>query len=188
MADDFSFKIQGLEALSVKLKVVSDDIKFKGGRFALRKAANLVRDIAIQNALKIDDPETAEKIAANIVVRFSSSTFKRTGNIMFRIGVLGGARSKSKDAQRSARRRRRAGVPSLESLGEIPGAGKANPGGDTFHWRFIEFGTSRSRAQPFMRRSLSENTAAATDEFVRQYDKALERALRKAERAAANKR
>lgn len=168
-----NFSILGIDALSEKLKTVSDDMRFKGGRFALRKSANLVRDAAKANAMKINDPKTAEDISANIATRWSSKFFKRTGDLKFRVGVLGGARALANT--RENRRKRRAGkvVPT-------PGD-KRNPGGDTFHWRFAEFGTSRSRAQPFFRRSLSDNVSAATNEFVVQYDKALVRALRRAE-------
>lgn len=43
---------------------------------------------------------------------------------MMRVGILGGARDMGK-------------------YGEFKGAGKDNPGGDTFYWRFREFGTSK---------------------------------------------
>lgn len=180
MADRLDFNIIGVEQLSAKLKVISDDIKFKGGRFALRKAANLVRDAAKKNASKIDDPKTAENIEKNIAVRWSSKTFKRNGNLKFRVGVRGGAQSYGNT--RENRRKGRAGKTYKTD------GGKGNPGGDTFHWRFAEFGTSRSRAQPFMRRSLSENVGEATAEFVKQYDKAIVRTLRRAEKAAQGKK
>lgn len=180
MVDSVQFDIQGVEALSAKLKVISDDLKFKGGRFALRKAANLVRDAAKKNSAKLDDPKTAANIEKNIAVRWSNRTFKRTGNLVFRVGVLGGARSYANTTQN--RRQRRVGKTYLTD------GASGNPGGDTFHWRFLEFGTSRSRAQPFMRRSLSENINQATAEFVNQYDKALVRALKRAENAAKGKK
>ena len=39
-------------------------------------------------------------------------------------------------------------------------------GGNSFYWWFQELGTSRTRAQPFMRRALSENQAAVFQEFL----------------------
>ena len=37
-------------------------------------------------------------------------------------------------------------------------------------------------AQPFARRALSENIQAATDEFINQYNKALDRAIKRGQR------
>lgn len=178
MADSVSFELTGLGPLLAKLDSVAQDVKYKGGRFALRKAANIVAAAAKKNALQIDDPVTAEEIAKNVAIRWSSRTFKSTGDLGFRVGILGGARQE--DTAKKQRRRARDGATSLDELGEIAGKGKANPGGDTFYWRFVEFGTARSRAQPFMRRALSENITAATDEFIKQYEKGLDRAIKKA--------
>lgn len=39
-------------------------------------------------------------------------------------------------------------------------------GGNTFYWHWVELGTSRSRAQPFMRNALAENREAVFQEFL----------------------
>ncbi len=39
-------------------------------------------------------------------------------------------------------------------------------GGDTFYWRFVEFGTSHSRAQPFMRPAFESLSTLATREVA----------------------
>lgn len=91
MAENVQFSLLDPDGAIDKLKALPDAFRYKGARFALRKAANLVRDAAQQNARKLDDPATASVIAENIAVRFSSRTFKRTGNVMFRVGVMGGA-------------------------------------------------------------------------------------------------
>ena len=96
---------------------------------------------------------------------------------MFRIGVLGGARQA--DTAKKQRRRERAGATSLADLGELSGKGKGNPGGDTFYWRFLEFGTEKISAKHPMRDALSQNAQAATNEFIKQYDKTIDRYLRK---------
>lgn len=179
--DPLSFQISGEKELNAKLKGLNRETKFKGGRFALRKAANIVKNAAVSNALAIDDPETAEQIAKNIVIRWGSRRFKSTGDLMFRVGVLGGARPpQSAKQQRRNARRRGAHGRSLEQLGEVAGRGKGNPGGDTFYWRYLEFGTEKMPAHPFMRKSLSDNIENATNEFVRQYNRAIDRALKRA--------
>ncbi|WP_217629295.1 HK97-gp10 family putative phage morphogenesis protein [Halomonas taeanensis] len=60
-----------------------------------------------------------------------------------------------------------------------------NPGGDTYYWRFLEFGTEHMAAQPFMRPGMDESVAPATDEFVTQFDKAIVRAIRRANKTLA---
>jgi len=44
------------------MKGLSNDLQYKGGRSALRKAANIIRNTAIENAAQIDDSSTAEEI------------------------------------------------------------------------------------------------------------------------------
>ncbi len=173
------FGLQGIEELTAKFGAINYDLKFKGGRFSLRKAADIVRISAKKNAYKINDWETANTIAENVVLRFSNKRFKSSGDLMFRVGVLGGARLTSEAQRRRKRRKSGAGL-TLEELGEISGKGKDNPGGDTFYWRFVEFGTEKTSAHPFMRPALENNVSSATKEFVSQYGKSMNRAIKKA--------
>lgn len=176
MADGLEYSIDGVEELLGKIDAVKDDIRYKGGRFALRKAAQIVRDQAIANAEKIDDFETPENISVNIALRWSGRRFKRTGDLAFRVGVLGGA-----EAYADTKENRREGkVGQFYSTGGHSG----NPGGDTWYWRLIEFGTQDTPANPFMRSALSKNISRATDEFVSQYGRAIDRALRRAQKKA----
>lgn len=161
MADSFEFKIEGLDSLLGKLESIKYETKFKGGRLALRRAAQVIRDAAIQNAARIDDPETKQSIEKNIGLRWNGKRFKRTGDIGFRVGVIGGAR-----------------IPKSRPKGSEEGG----PGGDTRYWAFVEFGHEKARAQPFMRPALEQNTVAATDEFVKQYEKAIDRAIKRAKK------
>lgn len=39
-------------------------------------------------------------------------------------------------------------------------------GGNTYYWWWVELGTSRSRAQPFMRNALGQNQQAVFQEFL----------------------
>lgn len=92
MADGITMKMEGLDALAGKLSALSGVAESKAGRFALRKAANVIRDRARANAARVDDPQTPEAIHQNIVARFSNKRYRQTGELAFRIGVLGGAR------------------------------------------------------------------------------------------------
>lgn len=154
MADALTFKIDGLEEVLGKLVGFPKAMNAKGIRYAGRKAAQVIQKAAIANAMRIDDPETATSIAKNIAIRFSNRTFKQSGNILFRVGVLGGARAPD-NAPTSKR------ATALQTK-----ATKGNPGGDTYYWRFVEFGTENAAAKPFMRPALEQNIDAATNEFT----------------------
>lgn len=160
MADKIEFSIIGLDSLLGKLLSISQDVKYKGGRFALRRAAQVVRDAAKQNALRFDDAATGRTIADNIAERWNGKLFKRTGDLGFRVGVLKGA--------------------ILPQNNKDEGAG-----GPTPHWRLKEFGTEKMPADPFMRPALEDNINAATDTFVREYEKAIDRAIKRAQKKAA---
>ncbi len=156
MADDIQFSITGLDSLLGKIDNIKQETRRKTGRAALRKAALLVRDAAKANAGRVNDPKTEPNIAENIAARFSNKYHKRTGNLMWRIGVMGGAGGGKKG--------------SLDGL----------PGKDTRHWRFKEFGTEKMAADPFMRPALESNIGEATDTFVREFEKGIDRAIKRA--------
>jgi HK97 gp10 family phage protein len=151
------FELQGLDQALKRLRSFTPKLQRRGLRAAVRKGANVVRKAARQNAKRIDDPETANQIARNIATQASARLGRKNGGIAIRVGVKGGAR------------KGRAGQ-SYATLGD-----KSNPGGDTWYWRFIELGTSRTRAQPFLLPALENNqvaaTAAVANELERQIDK-----------------
>lgn len=145
-------RMTGMAELKEKLKKVSDDMINKGGRSALRSAANVFRKEIKSNAEQLDDPITPERIADNIAVRWDRQTFKKTGNPSFKVGVLGGAKK---------------------------GGKKAGKGGDTFYWRFIEFGTEKMPAKPFMRPAMDSQQKQALLTFIDAYKKQLDKVLKK---------
>lgn len=157
MATAFSVKMTGVEALSKKLQGLKYDMQRKGGRFALRKATQVIRKAAQQNAQRVDDSETGRSIAKNIVEKWNGRLNKRTGDLGFRIGVNQGA--------------------VLPKKGEKPDEAA---GGPTPHWRLLEFGTEKMAARPFMVPAMTQNAQQATDVFVNEYSKAIDRALKKA--------
>lgn len=164
--------LSGVDEVLGKFASITDDVKYRGGRSALRKAANLIRNAAAENASAVDDPGTANSIPLNVASRWNGRLWKSKGDLGFRIGVLGGARQYFDT--RENRRKRRAGST------YVTDGSKNNPGGDTHYWRHIEFGTQFIPAKPFMRRALAENVQAATDMFLKEYQKALDRAIKRA--------
>lgn len=156
---DFTVKIDGLDELVKKMQALPEDLQRKGLRFGLRKAAVMIADKARERATaeNIDDPETARSIIKNIDVRFSPKTLRKTGDLMFRIGIAGTARFSGQKADLSA--------------------GAATP-----HWRLIEFGSVKSRAKPFMRPAMNEGARDALDIFATEANKAIDRAVKRLER------
>ncbi|EKT7904576.1 HK97-gp10 family putative phage morphogenesis protein [Klebsiella oxytoca] len=154
MADGVEYKLTGVDELLGKLDSITDDMKRKGGRAALRKAANVIANRAKANARRLDDPETGRSIADNIAVRWNGREFKRNGNLGFRIGVLHGA-----------------------VLKRHPDKAKNAP---TPHWRLLEFGTENMRAQPIMRPAAENGAEEAMNTFVEEYGKSIDRAIARA--------
>ena len=157
MADNIEFSLIGIDSLVGKIQAINYDTKRKGGRSALRRAAQLIAGKGAEGAARLDDKETGRSIAKNIAVRWNGRRFKSTGDLAFRVGVLHGAVLKD-------------------------GGNKAE-NSPTPHWRLLEFGTEKMRAQPFMRSALADNISAATNEFLSQYEKAIDRAIRRAQKA-----
>lgn len=96
---------------------------------SLRKGMSLFRKKIIENAKLLDDPKTTNSIYKNVALR---NKRRRDGNVTVMVGILGGAR---KDKNK--------------------GIGK---GGDTYYWRFLEFGTSKMKARPFFRPAVEDSS------------------------------
>lgn len=155
MSDSISFALTGVDELINTLKTVTHETKRKGGRAALRKAAQVVVNSAKKTVATIDDPSTGRKIADNIAMRWNGKLYKQTGDLSFRVGVL---------------------------TGNIRQALRGNPddGGKTPHAFLVELGTERSKAQPYLRPALANNIDLATSTFISEYGKAIDRAISRA--------
>lgn len=147
-------QLQGVDELMTAIKAVTEETQRKTGRAALRKAANVLRLKAIASARRFDDPETTEDVSKNIAINWNNKTFKRTGNLHFSVGVQGGAKK--------------------------GGKAKKGKGGDTWYFRFVEFGTQHSAAQPFLRPAMESGQAQASQAFVDEYKKGIDRAIKRA--------
>lgn len=155
MADQIGFRIQGIVGTVERMRGLAPKLQRSGLRKAARRAMNIVRDAARAKAKAIDDPETAAKIWKNIATQDSPKEGAQVGGVVMRVGVRGGAGSNqySKDAS-------------------------GNPGGDTRHWRYIEFGTEHNPAAPFMRPALSENIDPVVERFATELNSEIDLALR----------
>lgn len=145
--------IEGLDQVQEKLKRLGNPRMMKNAaRRSMRKAMAIVRDSARNAAKGIDDPETAEKIWKNIAI--AAGKTRNPNEVVMRVGVRGGASFSNKNPPNT-------------------------PGGDTRHWRFIEFPSVNNPGTPFMRPALQNNIQAVTNSFAENFNKEIDKELAK---------
>ncbi|MBB1603316.1 HK97-gp10 family putative phage morphogenesis protein [Variovorax sp. UMC13] len=132
-------KLNGFDESVEKLLKLPQDLRKRALVRAMSRATRIVTKAAKANALRVDDSHTGRRIANNVQQRFASRTYKRTGDVMYRVGVA-------------------------TPKGRIP---KGNPDegakGPTPHWHLVELGTENMRAEPFMLPALTSNIGAVID-------------------------
>ncbi|ERL54953.1 HK97-gp10 family putative phage morphogenesis protein [Psychrobacter aquaticus] len=162
-------EITGLDEVLAKIRQLGKPRKVKNAATrASRKAMNIVKKDAVQNAKALDDKHSPEKIWKNIVTKPS----KTKGDfVMMKVGVKGGARNygTNADNRRAGRIGRR-----YQTQGD-----KKNPGGDTFYWRYLEYGTATNSATPLLRPALNNNIDAVQAEFKRSFLEELDKEISK---------
>ena len=147
------FKIEGMGQFQRKIEKLANPKKAKSiARKAARQAMNIVRDAARSNAKAIDDTETSEMIQKNIAVQGGKTS--NSNEIRIRVGVRGGA----------SRNQHSVSTSGLS-------------GGDTRHWRYVEFGTSKAPATPFMRIAFFNNLDAVSNKFVQVFSAEIDKEL-----------
>lgn len=145
--------IEGLDEVQEKLKRLGNPRLMKNAaRRSMRKAMAIVRDAARSGAKNIDDPETAEKIWKNIAI--AAGKTRKPSEVVMRVGVRGGASFSNKNPPNT-------------------------PGGDTRHWRWLEFGSVHNPPTPFMRPALQNNIQAVTNSFAENFNKEIDKELAK---------
>lgn len=145
--------IEGLDEVQEKLKRLANPRLIKNAaRRSMRKAMAIVRDAARSNAKVLDDPETAEKIWKNIAI--AAGKTRNPNEVVMRVGVRGGASFSNPNPPNTS-------------------------GGDTRHWRFIEFPSVNNPGTPFMRPALQNNIQAVTNSFAENFNKEIDKELAK---------
>lgn len=147
------FNIQGLEPVQERLKRLANPRLMKNAaRRSARKAMAIVRDSARNAAKALDDPETAEKIWKNIAI--AAGKTRNPNEVVMRVGVRGGASFSNPNPPNTS-------------------------GGDTRHWRWLEFGSAHNPPTPFMRPALQNNIQAVTNSFSENFNKEIDKELAK---------
>lgn len=129
-----------MDAFAKMFENLDETIRRKVITKSVRAGATIVKKDAQRRAKSLDDSHTRNDISKNIAIKFSSSKARKYGDFTMRVGVLGGSRSRFVNDQ--------------------------NPGKDTFYWRFLEHGTKKLTAKPFLLPSLENNITAVLSKIV----------------------
>jgi HK97 gp10 family phage protein len=172
----FSAEFSGGEEIRQQLQQLSDKVSKRGMANALRKAAQLVKEAAVNKVILHDQASTPTKIHQNIAVRATSAKRLRglggntESSVGISIGVLGGAMSYA--GNKSNQQKGLAGMmyPTLGS--------SDNPGGDTWYWRFLELGTKHAPAKPFLRPAFDNQSSQLLDTIVAELNNEIAKALK----------
>lgn len=154
--------IEGLGPLLQRLEALPREIAGKNGgpvRRALGRAARLVRDEVRANA-----PKRTGRLEANVIA--ARVRDDRPPGVAERFVVsVRGRRARYGDT----RENRRAGR-----------VGKTyQRDGEAFYWKFLEFGTAKMPARPFIQPSFAARAQDALDEFTRALGADLDKIVRK---------
>lgn len=144
------FQLEGLDEALKKMDEMTKNIQKKHLKKALREGAKIVQKSAKENAQKINDPKTSADIAKNIVIRAGKTADKNS--VKVRVGVKEGGEfwRQNKNVQRKGKKRQK--NPHYTFLEN-----------DTRHFWLVEFGTAKTKAQPFMRPALESNIDSVTE-------------------------
>ena len=147
------FNIEGLDEVQEKLKRLGNPRLIKNAaRRSARKAMAIVRDSARNAAKALDDPQTAEKIWKNIAI--AAGKTRNPNEVIMRVGVRGGASFSNPNPPNTS-------------------------GGDTRHFRWVEFGSANNPPTPFLRPALSNNISRVTNQFATSFNQEIEKELAK---------
>lgn len=162
-ATGIDFRMTGLDDLKRALEELGTDLRLKVVRAALRDAARLIA--------------TDAKARAPVLSR--GTAFRTPGLVRRSIGVLISKDAKARGEIGVYVRVRRPRGAALRAFKRATGRdGGANPL-DPFYWKFLEFGTKKMRARPFMLPAFNARATQAIDVFSRRIGERIEKANRR---------
>lgn len=147
MADGMVVRLEGVDDLKRALAEAGPHIRKKAVRGALREAGKVIQQAAKAAApiLRVPTPyRKAGTVQRNIAVR-ASKFARRVGDEGVYINV-----------------RPLRGTARVARYGK---AGAKNPN-DPFYWRFLEFGTKKMAARPFLKPAAESKGEAAISKFM----------------------
>ena len=157
--------IQGLDGLLRSLREAPKAIQGRAVQAGLRKGGNVIRDDARRRA-----PKESGFMASQIVTRRANSRSRQRAGVgqggeYFTVGVKTGRRRKYANTKRNRRRGR---------VGRV-----YEEAGWAYYWRFVEFGTKKKRASPFLTPAGEAKGPEAAQVVIDETWAALDRQLKK---------
>lgn len=152
MADE-SFDLKGLDGLLKKFHSLDSKIQKRLGWGAVRKGALVIRDQAVRNARRIDKPKRPQDKVDSSIAPF----------IAYQRGSIITNRHPEWLAYRIG----------------VKGGAKYSTRVPPTYWRYVEFGTSKTRAQPFMRPAMRSTMHTVADTIGRELWKRVEKEVKK---------
>lgn len=144
------FSLVGMKEISDKLRALKQEVRPKIAQGAMKNAAMLLKKYAQEGALRVDDPATGRMIRDNVKYQFAARIYKKSGDIVYRVGVN-------------------------TKRGRIPkGNPDEGPRGNTPHWHLVEYGTELARAQPYMRPALENNVSELINVIATETERAID--------------
>ncbi len=171
MSRNKEYKIDDINHLINDFKSLDEKIRRTVATRSARTAMKVVVKAAKQNAQANDNPYTEEQIQKNVAAKFASRSARKYGDFVIRVGILGGAKSEQQHKMEAERKRNRRPGKKVKQY-------TYGPGGDTFYWRFLEHGTERSMAYPFLLKSLTQNSQQVLNVLTQTFEKELDKAIR----------
>jgi HK97 gp10 family phage protein len=159
-------QVKGLSELLRNMEQLPRElVSNRGGlvRSALFRAAKTVRDEAKQRA-----PRDTGALQASVIATRDKNPQAAGANERYLITV-----------------KKKRWTPKAKAKAQRKASGKIDyrKSGDAFYWRFVEFGTSKMRAQPFLRPAFESQKDVALDEFKHSLGAGIQRVVRKMNKA-----
>lgn len=146
-------KVTGLKELQYALNQLPKEIQARPLRSAVSAAAKVIAD-----DVKVDVPVDTGTLKS-AVYRYRSRRNSTTGRETFFVGIRGG-------------KARYANTARNRSKGLVGKTYKTQ--GEAFYWRFLEFGTNKMPARPFLRPAFEANKQKAVEVMKERLAKAIQ--------------
>ena len=157
-------EIKGLDGLLKSLRELPKAVQGKSLQAGMRKGGNIVRDEARRRVVR-----ATGFLSTQIVVRRANAKNRRKAGVgdggeYFTVGVKTGKKRKYANTSRNKRQRR---------VGKL-----YEESGWAYYWRFLEFGTKKMRAKPFLTPAAEARGPQAAQVIIDETRKAMERIMK----------
>ncbi len=159
--------ISGLQELNANLHRLRDEVQKKITRASVASGAKIIREQAVTNSLpSVRTGRLRDAIGARRMTKTSHEGFEQ-----WAVGVFKGRTLKQYANNLSNRRSGRASF--------VPGKTLSfETQGPAYYWKFVEFGTVKMAAKPFLRPAFAAKQAEAANKIMEELRERIEKAAK----------